>query len=134
MRVDHCKVCQKMMIDPGARKYCSNACRQKHYRQQLKAKRGPALKPAAICRCRYCGQQFQSDNPRREYCTPNHRKQNYREQRRLKLESELDRRLELWTSSNAPNLSQKGPNFNDSQIGAIKTLIAHFEQPALAGD
>lgn len=34
--------------------------------------------------CRYCGAEFETDNPRREYCEPKHRTAYNREQKELK--------------------------------------------------
>ncbi len=101
MRVDKCKGCGGSMFDPGAKKYCSNACRQKCYRQRLKAKRAPVAKPDQLIHCRYCGKSFQATNPRREYCSANHKKQNYREQRQLRELAEMEARLRTWTAGSA---------------------------------
>jgi hypothetical protein len=117
------------MIEPGAKKYCSNACRQKHYRRELKAKRGKVLKLMVTRRCRYCGKQFQTDNRQREYCSPNHKKQNYREQRRLRESDELVQRLDLWCADNAQQQVQPGRVLHDSTADAVRAIIQRFEQP-----
>lgn len=98
MKVHHCKQCNNPILK-GAKKYCSNACRQKSYRSRQKVKKGTNIKRTLDCRCRYCGKVFQTDNPRREYCSANHKKQNYREQRAIREAVEMDQRLRTWTGA-----------------------------------
>lgn len=72
-----------VMLEYWSRKfYCTNACKQQHYRQRTTPHYHVAQNPYRK-RCRYCGSSFQSRTPLAEYCSRGHKQAHYRERKRL---------------------------------------------------
>jgi hypothetical protein len=74
-----CDVCQSVFHSPRAdARYCSNACRQRQYREQLALRRPRRLK---TCICDVCRSLFPSPRTDSRYCSNACRQRQYRERR-----------------------------------------------------
>lgn len=77
------ETCGTLIEFDSPRKFCCNACRQKHYRSRTK---GRIVKHPfqAVKRCTYCGQTFTAKHPNKRCCSRAHKQALYREQKALR--------------------------------------------------
>jgi hypothetical protein len=77
--------CHHLIDGESPKRYCSNACRQRAYRDRKKA--DPLRRPIQIeiRQCAYCCQPFEPKRTNQRVCKPAHRQALYRELKSLKV-------------------------------------------------
>lgn len=72
-----------IMLEYWSRKfYCTNACKQQHYRARTTPHYNVSKNPYRK-KCRNCGKSFTSKTPLAEYCTRGCKQDHYRQRKRI---------------------------------------------------